>query len=238
MPIAPLPKYVDRFFAASFELTSIQQAQDRDGQSLFTFLEALHSLADRFVAEYGVRLHDVPEFVLLGVVRNYMHHVGDLTEFRLSIVPSDEFIPGTSQQIIIAASQVAASIANYRSRAGKSPKRRDECERRLSLILEFADCEPLLSQTDQFVPHAKLKLDGRVYDLGYDLFKAIYNVTNVVADICRETPSLCETAFVQQIDTTVTASNNLPKYCLTARAGVDPILTTRGFVVASRIERA
>lgn len=228
-------QYVDRFFQAAFELTSIHQVERRDGQSLFTFLEALHSLADKLKKNFKIDLQDVPEFILLRIVRNYLHHVGDLSEFLTYVRLHDEFLPSTHQQIIIPASELAAAIKSFRNH---EKNRAERAESNLKRLLDFADCGPIIDNTDCFIPKAQLRLDGRVYDLGFDLFKAIYNITNVVADHCRTQQDLKAKDVIANLDATVTAQNNLPKFCLTVRPGTNVLLTTEGHIVATRIERA
>lgn len=225
-------QFVDRFFEAAIELTSIHHAEKRDGQSLFTFLEALHSLADRLKKDFQTDLQDVPEFILLRIVRNYLHHEGDVKEFMLHIHPHDEYLLSACQQIIIPASELAAAIKSFRKHQTK------HAESNLKRILDFADCAPIIDETDLFIAKAQLRLNGRVYDLGFDLFKGIYNITNIVADHCREQDELKSKPAIMNLDSTVTAKNNLPKFCLTVQPGTEVLLTTEGHVVATTIERA
>ncbi|MDF3686140.1 hypothetical protein P3S40_25785, partial [Enterobacter hormaechei] len=58
--------FIDRFFYSSYELTDFRHVGERDINSLYTFLNLLHSLNDRFSKEFGItQLAKRPEFKLL-----------------------------------------------------------------------------------------------------------------------------------------------------------------------------
>lgn len=68
-------KAIDRFYRSY-----IQHCQSHDVDTLFQLLNALHSLNDQLKAEYQIDFFDIPEFITLKVIRNHLHHAGDISE--------------------------------------------------------------------------------------------------------------------------------------------------------------
>lgn len=103
--------FVDRFFHSSCELTDFRKTGERDINTLFSFLNNLHSLQDRVREQFGKTISQHPEFKLLRIIRNYHHHVGDVDEFRV-FNTRNEFSFSHSEMIIIPLFVVAKAIVN------------------------------------------------------------------------------------------------------------------------------
>lgn len=77
--------------------------------------------------------------------------------------------------------------------------------------------------------------DGKDYYFGFDIYKAVYNVTNIVADICRSIEDLAEKKCIRELDDGYTESNNIEKYDVYSLPGTPPsLLTTQGFIIPKR----
>ncbi|VFT77006.1 Uncharacterised protein [Klebsiella aerogenes] len=59
--------FVDRFFHSSCELTDFRKTGERDINTLFSFLNNLHSLQDRVREQFGKTISQHPEFKLLRI---------------------------------------------------------------------------------------------------------------------------------------------------------------------------
>lgn len=77
--------FIDRYFYGQRELMDIRHTEDRDINTLFTYLNNLHSTADKLVELFDCNIKTVPEFKLLRIIRNYFHHVGDVDDIRLHV---------------------------------------------------------------------------------------------------------------------------------------------------------
>ena len=63
-----------------------------------------------------------------------------------------------------------------------------------------------------------------------DLYVSIYNITNIVASLCREIPEISRKVIVKELDATYDINNNIDKKNLIVPLGVKPVLTTEGFI--------
>src|SRR5690606_17173458 len=70
--------FIDRFFHSQYELLDLTKAVGRDSNTLYTFLNNLHTTADRLKEEFDCDIKGYPEFKILRLIRNYFHHVGDV----------------------------------------------------------------------------------------------------------------------------------------------------------------
>lgn len=59
--------------------------------------------------------------------------------------------------------------------------------------------------------------DGKDYYFGFDIYKAVYNVTNIVADICRSIEDLAEknasVNWMMAIQKVITLKNMMCIHC-------------------------
>ena len=77
--------FIDRYFHSQSELLDIRHTEDRDINTLFTYLNNLHSTADKLLELFDCNIKTAPEFKMLRIIRNYFHHVGDVDEIRLHV---------------------------------------------------------------------------------------------------------------------------------------------------------
>lgn len=89
--------FIYRFCHSSLELTDSGKPES-DINTLFSFLNNLHSLQDRFHEQFDRNISQHSEFKLLRIIRNY-HHVRDVDEFRVYNV-RNEFTFSHSEMII------------------------------------------------------------------------------------------------------------------------------------------
>lgn len=60
------------------------------------------------------------------------------------------------------------------------------------------------------------------------MYKFVYNVTNIVADKCREIEQLNEKKVIAELDWSYTADNNIGKHDVFCHPNRVPITTTQG----------
>jgi hypothetical protein len=220
--------FVDRFFHSSLEITDFRKTGERDVNTLFSFLNNLHSFQDRVRENFGKSISNYPEFKLLRIIRNYHHHVGDVDEFRV-FNTRNEFSLSHTEMIIIPVSIVAKAIINA--------KKRPNGEKEIKSISEFIDDFEYISERDSFFSRELyLTHEGKRYYPGFDLYKCVYNITNFIADVCRETPELSQKKCVIFLDESYTSNNNIDKHNVYFHAGVIPFLTTEGYIIPSQTE--
>ena len=110
-------------------------------------------------------------------------------------------------------------------------------QREMSDIAEIFDyAANLMKDLEMFCQKPSLRLDGRVYELGFDMYKFVFNITNTIADKCREIPELREKKVIQELDWSYRAENNIGKHDVFCSPSNVPITTTEGFVYAKDID--
>jgi len=218
--------FIDRFFHSSKEQADFRNMGERDINTLFSFLNNLHSFQDRIRMQFDLSIAQHPEFKLLRIIRNYFHHVGDVDEFRV-FNARNEFSLSHTEMIIIPVSVIAKAVLNTK-------KRRDGLKE-IESICEFIDGFEYISEQDSFLAQGRYLIhEGKNYYPGFDLFKCVYNITNVIADMCRETPEFSQKQCVLSLDSTYTSDNNIGKFNLYCHAGNVPFLSTEGYIFPSQ----
>ncbi|OUI70135.1 hypothetical protein AZZ99_004458 [Serratia marcescens] len=218
--------FIDRFFHSSYELTDFRKTGERDINTLFSFLNNLHSLQDRVREQFGKTISQHPEFKLLRIIRNYHHHVGDVDEFRV-FNTRNEFSLSHSEMIIIPLFVVAKAIIN----AKKKPNGGKEIKK----ISEFIDDFEYISERDAFFSERRFFIsEDKQYYPGFDIYKCVYNITNIIADICRDIPELSVKECIISLDENYTSTNNIGKLNMYCHAGTVPFLTTEGFIIIKK----
>lgn len=107
----------------------------------------------------------------------------------------------------------------------------------MSNIAEIFDyAANLMKDLEMFCQKPSLRLDGRVYELGFDMYKFVFNITNTIADKCREIPELREKKVILELDWSYRAENNIGKHDVFCSPSNVPITTTEGFVYAKDID--
>nr|WP_321258950.1 hypothetical protein [uncultured Pseudodesulfovibrio sp.] len=234
--------FLEIYFLNAAKLLDIRLVEERDITLLFNYLDSLHATRDKLKGQFDIDIASNPEFILLREIRNYFHHVGDVEHIHFwSAFP--EAVPSALQQIVIPVSCVAKALINYRDKFNGGPEKRQrqhakKVKKDFKRITEIHDCRPLLEHIDIMAEKPWLRCDGETVELGFDLFKCIYNITNHVADACRPYLSADVFAELPYVDETFTSANNIEKYDLLVRPGVEPILTINGYIYPTTIERA
>ncbi|HEK0666395.1 TPA: hypothetical protein SMP26_001887 [Proteus mirabilis] len=218
-------KYIDRFFESSFELMDTRFSEKRDGNTLYSFLNNLHSLNDRINKDFKITLTHYPEFKLLKHLRNYYHHEGDVNEIRV-FFNCKGLILSHIEMMIIPTHIIAKAFRLFFS--GKMPKWK--IEEKEALIEYCHDLSYIFDNLDGFCNDPKLYHNGEFYSSGFDLYSSIYNVTNIISNICRDIPELCIKPIIKNLDATYDIKNNIEKKNLICPLGVKPVLTTKGFI--------
>lgn len=237
--------FIDRYFHSQRELLDYNFSEDRDINTLFTYLNNLHSTADKLKDRFGCNIKDIPEFKLLRMIRNYFHHVGDVDEIRLHVIVDKNILVSHSQHLIIPLEVFAKSVKsfidtntvaknnkNHKNRAAFIKKEMDD----LAKIFDY--CADLLRDIELFCKKPCLKLDGRVYELGFDMYKFVFNITNIIADSCRGIDELRDKKLIIELDESYTAAGNIGKYDVSCSPSSVPIMTTEGFIYPDTIELA
>ncbi|WP_416879563.1 hypothetical protein [Litorimonas sp.] len=238
-------RFIDRFFHSQYELLDLTETEGRDSNTLYTFLNNLHTTADRLKEEFDCDIKGSPEFKILRLIRNYFHHVGDVEEIRLKVYVERNVIISHAEHLIIPLETFAKSVKSFidKNSLPKSnrnyAKKKAFVDKEMAAISELFDyTADLLANLEVFCNKPSLKLDGVVYELGFDMYKFVYNVTNIVADKCREIEQLNEKKVIAELDWSYTADNNIGKHDVFCHPNRVPITTTQGFVYPETIESA
>ena len=78
-------RFIDRYFESEAILLNIEYSEKKTITTFMTYLENLHSLADKLKEKFNCKISDIPEFVILRVIRNYFHHVEDIEEYSMFV---------------------------------------------------------------------------------------------------------------------------------------------------------
>lgn len=231
--------FIDRYFHSQRELLDIRHTEDRDINTLFTYLNNLHSTADKLAEFFDCNIKSTPEFKLLRIIRNYFHHVGDVDEIRLHVKVEENVMVSHSQHLLIPLEVFAKSVKSFIDNTIPDPKSKNFNSKMKFVSSEMAAIAEVFDGTTTlmhdllaYCDKPSLNLDGRTYELGFDMYKFVYNMTNVIADKCREIPELQQKQVVQSLDSSYTVENNIGKYDLFCSPFNVPITTTEGFVYA------
>ncbi|MDD2133377.1 hypothetical protein [Pseudomonas kurunegalensis] len=233
--------FIDRYFHSQRELLDIRHTEDRDINTLFTFLNNLHSTADKLQELFECNIKVVPEFKLLRIIRNYFHHVGDVDEIRLHVTVGKNVSVSHSQHLLIPLEVFAKSVKSFIDSTLPNPDSRNFKAKmkyvagEMAAIAEIFDyTQILMKDLLVYCDKPSLSLDGTVYELGFDMYKFVFNITNVITDKCRAIPELCSKQVIQSLDESYSAANNIGKYDVFCSPFNAPVMTMEGFVYASK----
>lgn len=237
--------FIDRYFHSQRELLDIRHAEDRDINTLFTFLNSLHSTADKLQELFGCNIKVVPEFKLLRIIRNYVHHVGDVDEIRLHVTVGRNVSVSHSQHLLIPLEVFAKSVKSFVDNTMPSPDSKNYNAKLKYVAAEMAAiaqvfdyAQTLMKDLLVYCDKPSLNLDGKVYELGFDMYKFVYNITNIIADKCRGIPELQNKQVIQSLDDSYSAEKNIGKYDVFCSPFNAPVMTMEGFVYASKVTLA
>ncbi|PSL12019.1 hypothetical protein CLV44_1203 [Marinobacterium halophilum] len=233
-----------KYFHSQHELLDMRNRDERDINTLSTYLTQLHSIADKLRNNFDVNLSKYPEFRVLRVMRNYMHHVDDVEEVRAYVSLQPEVSLYHAEYVIVPISFWAKCLKNLietNTRPEGHPQHASKkrfLDKELDGITDICDCFEVIGHLDAFCKTAHLKCDGVVVELGFDIYKFVYNMSNAIVHEFSNNTELVGFLDEVGIDDTYSLSNNIPKYDLSSRPGVNCILTTKGYIFPAKIESA
>ena len=205
-----------KYFHSQHELLDMRNRDERDINTLSTYLTQLHSIADKLRNNFDVNLSKYPEFRVLRVMRNYMHHVDDVEEVRAYVSLQPEVSLYHAEYVIVPISFWAKCLKNLietNTRPEGHPQHASKkrfLDKELDGITDICDCFEVIEHLDAFcIVHEfsnNTELAGFLDEVG--------------------------------IDDTYSLSNNIPKYDLASRPVVNCILTTKGYIFPAKIEPA
>lgn len=236
--------FIDRYFHSQHELVDFRDKERRDINTLFSFLNNLHSLSDKIKKKrFDVNLSVHPEFKLLRILRNYFYHVGDIDEIRMFVNIQPDVSLYHIEQILIPMRMWAEAVNSFVEKNAvpeNNSRYKDKqkfINKELDSIVDICDCVEVLRNPKSFCRPLLLKCDGIVIELGFDIFKFVYNISNIIADECRNIPNLASKMVIKDLGETYCAYNNIPKYDLMIRPSIECILTTEGYIFPTKIEK-
>lgn len=237
--------FIDRYFHSQRELLDYSYSEDRDINTLFTYLNNLHSTADKLKENFNSNIKNIPEFKLLRLIRNYFHHVGDVDEIRLFVSTDKNVIASHSQHLIIPLELFAKSIKSFIDNNTVNTNNRNYKNKMEFVTKEISDlsecfdyCSDILQNLDSCCNKPSLELDGKIYELGFDMYKFVYNITNIIADNCRDIDKLKNKKVITELDQSYSGVNNIGKYDVMCSPSNAPIMTTEGFIYPKVIRLA
>lgn len=223
--------FINRYFESEAILLKIEYSEKRSMTTFMNYLENLHSLADKLKDKFGCSIKDIPEFIVLRVIRNYFHHVDDIEEYSLQVEFEEWGIYENNRHLIISMRDFAKALKIFID----NTKNKKYLEKQLELMSEFIEYE-FITRVDEIVNIAKISIDGKAYEVGIDIFKYVYNISNIIADECRKIEELKDMDVIINLEETYTKEYNIPKRDLLCLPGNLPIMTTEGLIFAKNRE--
>lgn len=217
--------FINRYFESEAILLKIEHSEKRSMNTFMNYLENLHSLADKLKDRFGCSIKDIPEFIILRVIRNYFHHVDDIEEYSIQVEFEEWGIYENSRHLIISLKDFAKALKNFID----NTKNKKYLKKQLELMNEFIEYE-IIARVDEIIRLPKISIDGKAYDLGIDIFKYVYNISNIIADECRKIEELKDMDVILNLEATYTKDYNIPKRDLLCSPENIPVMTTEGLV--------
>lgn len=222
----------------------MREKDERDINTLFTYLNNLHSLSDKLKDNFNVSISSHPEFKILRMLRNYFHHVDDIDDIRFYANIKKNVTSYHVEQLVIPMSIWAKAVNNFKIK-NTVPENRGDFKRKqefiaeeLDKILDICDCVEMLDSPEKYCISLKLNCDGKIYELGFDIFKYVCNITNIIADVLREIEEVSTKEVVLKLDKAYSKNNCIPKFDIGMHASNNMILTTEGYIYPDDVTAA
>jgi len=171
-----------------------------------------------------------------------MHHVDDVEEIRVYAMLQPQVSLYHMEHVIVPISFWAKCLNNLivtNTRPQGHPQymsKKKFLDKELDGITDICDCFEIIENIEGFCKPALLKCDGKVIELGFDIYKFVYNISNIIVHEFNHNPELAHLLAEMGIDEIYSLENNIPKYDLSAHLGTNCILTTKGYIFPSSIQ--
>ena len=129
-------RFVDRYFESEGALLKIEHSEKKNINTLLTYLENLHSIGDKLNDKYQCNIKDVPEFVILRIIRNYFHHVDDIEDYSMFVELKEWGIFEYNRHLIISLKDFAKSLKNFIDQNSDNKKKKF-LDKQIELITVF-----------------------------------------------------------------------------------------------------
>ncbi|EOK5956620.1 hypothetical protein ACM6XY_000353 [Vibrio parahaemolyticus] len=237
--------FIDRYFESYQTLLRLDTIEKHDVNSLFTYLNNLHSTADKLKELFGCNIKDYPDFKLLRIIRNYFHHVGDVDDIRMLVSTEENVHFERVQHLIIPLETFSKSVKSFIDNA-MVPENHKQYQKKLNYVSKemasISECysynNDILTNMEACCNKPSLKLDGEVHELGFDMYRFIFNVTNLIADHCRSIEELSSKSIIKELGDEYSVSNNIERIDMLCTPDKIPVTTTQGMVYAKQVEMA
>ena len=219
-------RFIDRYFENEAILLKAEYSEKRSITTFLNYLDILHSTGDKLRDKFNIKINKIPEFIILRMIRNYFHHVDDIEEYSMFIEFETWGICEYNKHLIISIKDFAKAIQSFK----KNNRNVKYLKEQIELMNVFIEYE-ILDKSDEFSNLPRFTIDGKckVYEFGIDLFKYVYNISNIIADKCRELDLLKNKSVICNLDDSYTESNNISKRDFLCHPNDIPLLTTNGF---------
>ena len=162
----------------------------------------------------------------LGTLLNYLnslHSTADKLKdkFDCNIKNIPEFII-----LRVISNDLLKAIKHFMS---QNIKNAQYLKKQITLMKEFLDND-FFENIDELLTIDRVLIDDKKYHLGIDIFKYVYNISNFIADKCREIDEVKNQSVIKNIHFTYTSLNNIPKNDFVGCVEKLPIMTTVGIV--------
>ena len=221
-------RFVERYFESEGALLKIEHSEKKNINTLLTYLENLHSIGDKLNDKYQCNIKDVPEFVILRIIRNYFHHVDDIEDYSMFVELKEWGIFEYNRHLIISLKDFAKSLKNFIDQNSDNKKKKF-LDKQIELITVFIEHD-IVNNAEQLCDLNEIVIDENKYERGIDIFKYVYNISNIIADKCRDIDELKNKEIILNLESTYTEAFNIPKRNYLTLPGNIPILTTKGLV--------
>ena len=221
-------RFIDRYFESESVLLKIEHTEKKSITTLLTYLEMLHSTGDKLKDKYQCNIKNIPEFVILRIIRNYFHHVDEIEDYSMFVEIKEWGISEYNKHLIISLKDFAKSLKNFIDK-NNNKRNKKFLDKEIELITTFIEIE-IINNVEQICDLKDIVIDENKYSLGIDIFKYAYNISNIIADKCRNIDELKNKTVILNLESTYTEEYNIPKRDYICMPGNIPILTTKGLI--------
>lgn len=225
-------RFLNIYFENEAILLKADYSEQKSISTLLNYLNALHSTADKLKSKFNCDIKNIPEFVILRILRNYFHHVDDIEDYSLFVEVEEWGIYENSKHLIVSLNDFLKAIKHFMN---KNTKNAQYLEEQIILMQEYLE-NSFFNDIDELLTIDSFLIDGKEYKVGIDIFKYVYNISNFIADKCRKVDCLKNESIIEKLDFSYTISNNIPKKDFIGCPENIPIVTTLGFVFPKNIK--